>query len=114
MFWSILFCSFAVLEPQDPTLIVGSHLNVSCKINLTHPFLDDTHDARNIYFKLKGKKMSQAFVHVADNFTRADLSYPNISLAQHGNFVSCYVDNGNKDENEHIFVDSQHILVGCK
>ena len=104
---------FVVFLPHDPNLTVGSYLNLSCQINTSHPILEGVYDARNIYFELHRDKLNSKFVKVASNFSQADLSFPNISIASDQKFIRCLIDTG-PDERKHILVGVQHILVGCE
>ena len=104
---------FSELFPHDPNLFVGSALNLTCKINLSHPELEGNYDARNIYFELHETNINNTYVTVNANYSEAYLSYPNVSQEYDEKYIKCFVDTGPDLEN-HIFVASQHICVGCE
>ena len=112
MLFDDLLFFFSELFPHDPNLTVGSALNLTCRINLNHSFLDN-YDARNIYFKLNETKIDQIYVSLATNYSQAYLSFPNVGQKYDEKYVKCFVDTG-PDPKNHIFVDSQYIYVGCE
>ena len=113
-FMILVFCVFfVVLLPHDPNLTVGTHLKMSCQINLTHPVVEGMYDARNVYFELHGFKLNSTFTKVASNLSQAELSFPDVGIEYDQTYVRCLVDTGPHVDN-HIFVGAQHILVGCE
>ena len=68
---NINLISLSALFPREPNLVVGSYLNMSCNINLDHPLLHGSFDARNIYFEIHKTKIDNSYVTVSANYSQA-------------------------------------------